>query len=130
LETVGGRTGWRRGGAVYSGSLRLRNHKPHGTDHDSKSLPPPPGIRLPTSPLRLRQEKHRSGRPVAGGLGGDLLGVPTAGTRLRSSSPSVASSSFLSGAFWFSCYTACGASSARIVAWSSRRFPGAMVSTS
>src|ERR1019366_7390500 len=89
LETVGGRTGWRRGGAVYLGSLRLRNHKPHGTDHDSKSLPPPPGIRLPTSPLRLRQEKHRSGRPVAGGLGGDLLGVPTAGTRLRSSSPAL-----------------------------------------
>src|SRR5260370_35368799 len=41
--------------------------------------------------------------------------------------PSGVSSSFLSGAFWFFCCTECGASSAGIVAWWSRRCLGAMV---
>jgi hypothetical protein len=41
-----------------------------------------------------------------------------------------ASRLFLSGAFWFFCCTACGASSAGIVAWWSRRCLGAMGSTS
>ena len=44
--------------------------------------------------------------------------------------PSGVSSSFLSGAFWFSCCTACDASTVGIAAWWSRRFPGAMGSTS
>src|ERR1039458_117513 len=48
---LGGRR--RCGGAGYSGSLRLRNHSRHGTDHDSKPLPPPSGIRLLSRPLRL-----------------------------------------------------------------------------
>src|SRR5438552_2075134 len=56
--------------AVYSGSLRLENRPCHGTDHHSKPLSSPSGIRLPTRSLRPRQEKHRSGRATAGGLGG------------------------------------------------------------
>src|ERR1035441_2779414 len=42
VPAVGGWVGGRRrcGGAGYSGSLRLRNHSRHGTDHDSKPLPP------------------------------------------------------------------------------------------
>src|ERR1039457_7111477 len=80
----------RRGSrAVYSASLRLENRRCHGTDHDFKPLPSPSGIRLPTRPLRSRQEKHRSGGPAAGGLGGGVLGVPPAGTRLRSSPPAL-----------------------------------------
>src|SRR5882724_8642504 len=72
--------------AVYSGSLRLENRPCHGTDHHSKPLSSPSGIRLPTRSLRPRQEKHRSGRATAGGLGGGLLGVPPASSGLRSSS--------------------------------------------
>src|ERR1022692_1193233 len=88
VSAVGGWVGGRRrcGGAGYSGSLRLRNHSRHGTDHDSKPLPPPSGIRLLSRPLRLRQEKRRSERPAAGRIGGGLLGVPQAGAGLRSSS--------------------------------------------
>jgi hypothetical protein len=44
--------------------------------------------------------------------------------------PSGVLSSSLCGAFWCSCCTACGGSTAGIVAWWSRRFPEAMVSTS
>jgi hypothetical protein len=44
--------------------------------------------------------------------------------------PSGALSSFLSGAFWFSSCTACGASTAASAAWSSKRFLGRMASTS
>src|ERR1019366_1567754 len=85
--SIGGR---RRGSStVYFGSLRLENRPHHGTDHDSKPLPSPSRVRLPARPLRSRQEKHRSGRPTAGGLGGGLLGVPPAGARLRSSSPAL-----------------------------------------
>src|SRR6202047_940250 len=85
--SIGGR---RRGsGAVYSGSLRLENRPCHGIDHDFKPLPSPSGIRLPTRLLRPRQEKHPSGRPASGGLGGGLLGVPPACARLRSSPPAV-----------------------------------------
>src|ERR1035437_5094535 len=58
----------------------------HGTDHDFKLLPSPSRIRLPARPLPPRQEQHRSGRPTARGLGGGLLGVPPAGTGVRSSS--------------------------------------------
>src|SRR5437773_1436400 len=72
--------------AVYSGSLHLENRPCHGTDHHSKRLSSPSGIRLPTRSLRPRQEKHRSRRATTGGLGGGLLGVPSAGTGLRSSS--------------------------------------------
>ena len=118
IAAVGRSIGGRRRGsrAVYSGSLRLENRPCHGIDHDFKPLPSPSGICLPTRPLRPRQEKHRSGRPAAGGLGGGLLGVPPARARLRSSPPSGASSSFRCGAFWFSCCTACDASTAGI--WS------------
>src|ERR1022692_549072 len=40
IAAVGGSIGGRRryGGAGYAGSLRLRNHARHGTDHDSKPL--------------------------------------------------------------------------------------------
>ena len=84
IAAVGGSIGGRRwqGGAVYCGGLRLPNHPCHGTDHDSKPLPSPSGIRLPPRPLRPPQEKHRSGRPTAGGFGGGLLGVPPASTGL------------------------------------------------
>src|ERR1035441_5199562 len=88
IATVGRRIGWcRRGGAVYLGSLRLENRPHHGIAHDSKSLPSPSRVRLPARPLRSRQAKHRSGRPATGGIGGNLFGVPPAGTGLRSSSP-------------------------------------------
>src|SRR5215471_18515198 len=88
IVVVGGSIrGRRRGsGAVYFGSLRFENRPCHGIDHDSKPLPSPSGLRLPTGPLQSGQEKHRSGRPTAGGLGGSLLGVSAAGTGLRSSS--------------------------------------------
>src|SRR5713101_1662042 len=88
IAAVGGSIGGRRGhgGAVYAGSLRLRNDPRHGTAHDSKPLPSPSGIRLPTRPLQPRQEKHRSERSAAGGLGGGLLGLPPAGAGLRPSS--------------------------------------------
>src|SRR6266403_2199148 len=83
-RSIGGR---RRGSsAVYSGSLRHENRPCHGTDHYSKPLSSPSGIRLPTRSLRSRQEKHRSGRATAGGLGGGLLEVPPASNVLRSSS--------------------------------------------
>src|SRR5271167_2290818 len=89
IAAVGGSIGGGRRGSstVYLGSLRLENRPHHGTDHDSKPLPSPSRIRLPARPLRSRQAKHRSGRPAAGGFGGDLFGVPPAGTGLRSSSP-------------------------------------------
>src|SRR5207253_4890119 len=87
IAAVGGSIGGRRrSSAVYSGSLRHENRPCHGTDHHSKPLSSPSGIRLPTRSLRPRQEKHRSGRATAGGLGGGLLGVPPAGSGLRSSS--------------------------------------------
>jgi hypothetical protein len=88
ITAVGGSTGGRRraSSAVYFGSLRFENRSYHGTDHNSKPLPSPSEIRLRTRPLWPRQEKHRSGRPAAGGLGGGLLGVPPAGIGLRSSS--------------------------------------------
>src|SRR5664280_229325 len=88
IAAVGGNIGGRRRGsrAVYFGSLRLENRPCHGTDHDFKLLPSPSRIRLPARPLRPRQEQHRSGRPTARGLGGGLLGVPPAGTGVRSSS--------------------------------------------
>src|SRR5216684_4644806 len=91
IAAVGGSISGRRRGSsvVYTGSLRLENRPCHGIDHDFKPLPSPSGIRLPTRPLRRRQEKHRSGRPTAGGLGGSVLGVSAAGTRLRSSSRAV-----------------------------------------
>src|ERR1022692_4450015 len=73
-RSIGGRR--RCGGAGYAGSLRLRNHARHGTDHDSKPLPPPSGIRLPSYPLRPRPEKRRSARAAAGRIGGGLLRVP------------------------------------------------------
>src|ERR1039457_1269164 len=78
IAAVGGSIGGRRrcGGAGYAGSLRLRNHARHGTDHDSKPLPPPSGIRLPSYPLRPRPEKRRSARAAAGRIGGGLLRVP------------------------------------------------------
>src|SRR6266480_1550480 len=76
----------RSSSAVYSGSLHLENRPCHGTDHHSKPLSSPSGIRLSTRSLRPRQEKHRSRRATTGGLGGGLLGVPSAGTGLRSSS--------------------------------------------
>src|SRR5713226_8519735 len=83
-RSIGGR---RRGSsAVYSGSLGHENRPCHGTAHHSKPLSSPSGIRLPTRSLRPRPEKHRSRRATAGGLGGGLLGVPSAGTGLRSSS--------------------------------------------
>ncbi len=67
VTAVGGSIGGRRRGssAVYSGSLRLENRPYHGIAHDSKPLPSPSRIRLPTRALRSRQEKHRSGRPAA-----------------------------------------------------------------
>jgi len=84
ITAVGG--GRRRASSVvYSSRLRLENRPCHGIAHDSKPLPSPSPIRLPTRALRSRQEKHRSGRPAAGGLGGGLFGLPPAGTRLRSS---------------------------------------------
>src|SRR5260370_34432847 len=43
-------------------------------------------MRLRIGRVRIRTEKHRSGGGSAGGLGGGLLGVPSAGTGLRSSS--------------------------------------------
>src|SRR6266404_5320463 len=88
IAAVGGSIGGRRrvSSSVYSGSLRHENRPCHGTDHHSKPLSSPSGIRLPTRPLRPRAEKHRSGGATAGGLGGGLLGVPSAGTGLRSSS--------------------------------------------
>src|ERR1700757_5282530 len=75
--SIGGR--YRCSSAVYSGSLGLENRSCHGTDHHSKPLSSPSGIRLPTRSLRPRQQKHRCGRATAGGLGGGLLGVPPAG---------------------------------------------------
>src|SRR5664280_2348900 len=84
IVAVGGR---RCSSTVYLGSLRLENRPPHGIDQDSKSLPSPSRVRLPTRPLRRRPAKHRSGRPAAGGLGGNRFGVPPAGTGLRSPSP-------------------------------------------
>src|ERR1019366_7556118 len=91
ITAVGGSIGGRRRGsrAVYFGGLRLENRPCHGTDHDSKPLPSPSRVRLPTRPLRSRQDKHPSGRPAAGGRGGGLLGVPPARARLRSSPPAV-----------------------------------------
>src|SRR5664279_5467067 len=84
IAAVGGR---RCSSTVYLDSLRLENRPHHGIDQDSKSLPSPSRVRLPARPLRSRPAKHRSGRPAAGGLGGNLFGVPPAGTRLRSPSP-------------------------------------------
>jgi hypothetical protein len=57
---IGGRH--RRGGAVYSGGLRLRHHPRHGTDHDFKpllSLLSSSGIRIRPRPFQSRQEVHR-----------------------------------------------------------------------
>src|SRR5271166_5864733 len=89
IAAVGGSSGGGRrcSSTVYLGSLRLENRPHHGTDHDSKSLPSSSRVRLPARPLRSRPAKHRSRRPAAGGLGGNLFGVPPAGTGLRSSSP-------------------------------------------
>src|ERR1019366_9821727 len=83
IAAVGGSIGGQRRGsrAVYFGGLRLENRPCHGTDHDSKPLPSPSRVRLPTRPLRSRQDKHPSGRPAAGGRGGGLLGVPPARPR-------------------------------------------------
>jgi len=88
IAAVGGSIEGRRRGSstVYSGSLRLENRPCQGTDHHSKPLPSPSGIRLPTRPLRPQPEKHRSGRATARGREGGLLGVPPAGSGLRSSS--------------------------------------------
>src|SRR5208283_3049334 len=132
IAAVGGSSssGRRCSSTVYLGSLRLENRPHHGTAHDSKSLPSPSRVRLPARPLRSRQAKHRSGRPATGGIGGSLFGVPPAGTGLRSSSPAalrVHSSVGLSGV------PAVPHAARRVpetVAWSSRRFPGALVSTS
>ena len=99
--------------AVYPGSF-LRLLPRHGTDHDSKPLPSFSGIRLPARPLQSRQEEHRSRRAAAQGLGGGLLALPSAGARLRSTARSDVSSSSLSGDFWFSCCTRCGASIAAV----------------
>src|SRR5260370_27334662 len=86
VAAVGGSIGGRRRGssAVYSGSLRHENRPCHGTDHHSKPLSSPSGIRLPTRPLRPRAEKHRSGGATPGGGGGGVVGGPSAGTRVRS----------------------------------------------
>ena len=54
----------------------------------------------------------------------------TEGKEIKITFPSGALSSFHCGVFWFSCSTACDAWTARIVASWSRRFPGAMASTS
>src|ERR1039458_2815417 len=132
IAAIGGSTGGRRRGSstVYFGSLRLENRPHHGIDHDSNPLPSPSRVRLPARPLRSRQEKHRSGRPTAGGLGGSLLGVPPAGTGLRSSSPAALRAHSSVGLSGFPGCTACDASTAAIVAYWSRRFPGALGSTS
>src|SRR5258708_39827010 len=58
----------------------------HGSAHDSKPLPPPPGICLPARSLRPRQEDHRSGRTAAARYGGGLFRMSQAGAGLRSPS--------------------------------------------
>ena len=87
ITAVGGSIGGRRraSSVLYSSRLCLENRPYHGIANDSKPLLSPAGIHLPTRALRSRQEKHRSGRPAAGGLGGCLFGLPPPGTRLRSS---------------------------------------------
>ena len=55
---------------------------------------------------------------------------PTSQRRGTIISLSAASSSFPCGGFWFSCCTVRDVSTAEIVASWSRRFPGAMASTS
>jgi hypothetical protein len=54
IAAVGGSIGGRRcdSRAVYSGSLRLENRSCHGTDHYSKPVSSPSGVRLPTRPRR------------------------------------------------------------------------------
>src|SRR5258707_13516475 len=58
IAAVDGSIGGRRRGssAVYSGSLRHENRPCHGTDHHSKPLSSPSGIRLPIRPLRPDQK--------------------------------------------------------------------------
>src|SRR5260370_24302297 len=107
IAAVGGSIGGRRRGssAVYSGSLRHENRPCHGTDHHSKPLSSPSGIRLPTRPLRLRPEKHRSGGATAGGLGGGLVGGASAGTGVRTSFPALLSVHFPVVVFGFPVFT-------------------------
>ncbi len=69
IAAIGGDIGGRHrlGGVVYSGSLRLRNRPRHGTDHDSKPLPPPSGVCISARPFQPRQEDHRSELAAATG---------------------------------------------------------------
>src|SRR5258705_13349796 len=80
IAAVGGSIGGRRRGssAVYSGSLRHENRPCHGTDHHSETTVIAIGDSSTNTPASARPEKHRSGRATAGGLGGGLLGVPSA----------------------------------------------------
>ncbi len=55
----------------------------HGTDLDSKPLPPLPGICLPARPLQSRQEEYRSGRATAQRFGRALLAVVIWGLQHR-----------------------------------------------
>ena len=77
-----------------------------------------------------RQENHRSGRPAAGGLGGGLLGVPPAGAGLRSSSRAALRVHPSLGLSGFPAVPHAARRTAATAAWWSRRFPGAMASTS
>ena len=62
--------------------IRRRPLPRHGTDHDSKPLPPFPRFCLSARPLQCGQEEYRSGRATAQGFGRSLLALPFAGARL------------------------------------------------
>jgi transposase len=51
----------------------------HGTDYDSKPLPPFPGLCLPTHPLQCGPEEHRSRCAASPGFGRSLFALPSAG---------------------------------------------------
>src|ERR1039458_6677835 len=81
----------------------------HGTDHDSKPLPPLPGICLSPRPLHPGPQEYRDLGAAAPGFGRDLLSLPSAGARVRSTRRNGDSSSFPSGDSSSSSSTPCGA---------------------
>ena len=71
------------GGAVYRRGFRRCLLLRHGTDYDSKPLPPFSGLCLLARPLQCGQKKHRSRRAASLGFGRSLFALPSAGPRLR-----------------------------------------------
>jgi transposase len=107
FKTVTGRSG----GAVYFGSSRRHQFPLHAaTHHDSKSLSPFSGIRLPAGPLQFDYKRIEVTVRTAQTFGCGLLALPSICPPDTINSPSAVLNAFLSGDFWFFCFTPCGVS--------------------